>query len=416
MRRKKSFPFAGRNFERRLQIVLNLRKGTALTMRLRRIAKNLISNLLGAIEFIASLLYVLEKLEVPLVPPSISSILSSLQGSGTLFDILLVLAIIGIIAFPIWVVYQIFTWWRNLKIHFRSQVREELRRIRPNLRSYKRIPFRSWDETRWKRKLIRDDELYKAIERFSKALNHRNNLLGGPTDIKPPDHDFLNWYFGCFIPSCLECEEAYGKLIEMSFIAGPTESPRILAMPAEDVTKRIRRLRVRLSDGDRWCEGMFYFVTVRNMDGPSIKELEIHYETTAHDLGSGQLMIIPPTQKDHITVNDLTDTVDEFDQRKDAIRLALLDDSQWERKTVLHQGDFGKTLLLFFTLKDYPTVCIPAAESTRMYEYLPCKWRVDLYLSGDPVPTRHIASFHVDIRSWESIDVKPVLLRLFETT
>lgn len=181
--------------------------------------------------------------------------------------------------------------------------------------------------------------------------------------------------------------------------------PRVLVTPADEVTNRIKRLCVRLSDGERSCDGTFYFLTIKNVGGPSIKELEIHYQTTRTDLGEGQLMLITPTQKDHITVNDFSDTVEAFDERKDAIRLALLNGYDSERRTVLHQDDFGKTFLLFFTLKDYPTVCIPAAESSRMYEEIPCKWHVGLTFSGDPMPAYQIASFYVAIESWDKVTV-----------
>jgi len=190
---------------------------------------------------------------------------------------------------------------------------------------------------------------------------------------------------------------------------GPSKAiephPSVLVTLADDITSRIRRLCVRLSDGERWCDGYFCFITIKNVDGPSIKELEIHYQTTVADLGKGELMLITPTQKGHITVTDFSDTVEAFDKRKDAIRLALLNGYDSERRTVLHQDEFGKTFLLFFTLKGYPTVCIPAAESSRMYEEIPCKWHVGLSFSGDPMPAYQIASFYVAIESWDKVTV-----------
>lgn len=181
--------------------------------------------------------------------------------------------------------------------------------------------------------------------------------------------------------------------------------PRVVVGLADDVTSRIKRLRVRLYDEEKWCDGTFYFITIKNVDGPSIKELEIHYQTTLPDLGGGELMLITPTQKDHITVNNFSDDTEAFDERKDAMRLALLDDSRWERRTVLHPDAYGKTFLLFFTLKGYPTVCIPAAESSSMYEEIPCKWHVGLTFSGDPMPAYQIASFYVSIESWDKVTV-----------
>lgn len=88
--------------------ILNRNVGIALTMRSRQIA----GYFLGTIEFVASMLYILEKL-------GISVVLPPLPSSGLMFDILLVLAIIGAVGFPVWIGYQI-RGWRSKKVEKES--------------------------------------------------------------------------------------------------------------------------------------------------------------------------------------------------------------------------------------------------------------------------------------------------------
>lgn len=68
-------------------------------MRLRQI----VGNFLGAIEFVASMLYILEKFGIPVVLPPLPS-------SGPMFDILLLLVIVGAVGLPVWIGYQIHGW------------------------------------------------------------------------------------------------------------------------------------------------------------------------------------------------------------------------------------------------------------------------------------------------------------------
>jgi hypothetical protein len=121
-------------------------------------------------------------------------------------------------------------------------------------------------------------------------------------------------------------------------------------------------------------------------------------------------MLITPTQKDHITVNEFSDSLTGFDGRKYAFDLALLNDALWERRTTLHQGEIAaKKFLLFYALESHPrsNIWIPAAESTKLWQWIPCKFDIDLYISGDPAPTPlHVARFHVDARNWKSIKMK----------
>jgi hypothetical protein len=88
---------SARGFRRRR---LNLQTKDTIIMRLR----NLVANIVGFIEFVSSILYLLEKAGISIGFPFVMPV------SDLLLDILLVLAIVGAAAFPIWVIYQI---WRS---------------------------------------------------------------------------------------------------------------------------------------------------------------------------------------------------------------------------------------------------------------------------------------------------------------
>ena len=202
-----------------------------------------------------------------------------------------------------------------------------------------------------------------------------------------------------------------------SFIKG---KPEIIVTPKKEDSEKFKEIHVRLRDGIEKIRARFYFITIKNASGPTIKDLEAHFKATYFKttnvkralVPDGRFLMIMSTRSDHLTLHTRGLSKELFRKwyEEDGLRIQLLntDDGKLaSRKIVLHQGDIGETFGLFFTLEGYRVLTIPGIE-TRVNVGMPCSFRIDLYLEGDTFPSQCVASFQVDADRWDSFEVKPL--------
>ncbi len=309
------------------------------------------------------------------------------------------------------------------QFRYRGQVRTDLLRIIEELyvvSSPKRISFPSWNETTdhdLKRQNIGNKRDYDVIEVFSTCLNQRNNYVNDRIIRGVEDAEFrrLN-------NECIMNWEMVGIFLYQDEPARKeTEIPKITVARADIDSARLKEFQVQLKDGVEPFPAQFYCVTVRNLSGPTVRELEGHFEasfsppdykTPRASVDNGPLLFILSSRADHLTIYEGTETRAQFrkaEQRgADLLRITLLGNQNGKpasRQLTLHQGDKGKTFALFFTMKGYEVLTI-AGWSTRANVEMPCRFKLDLYLSGDTLPERRVASFLVEATKWDALHVE----------
>ena len=183
-----------------------------------------------------------------------------------------------------------------------------------------------------------------------------------------------------------------------------------LTLLTED-SKNQQEIQVRCSDGVLHFPTDFQFITLKNLSGPTINDVELYFD----GFDSGQFRFIERTGPDHITVDETDETMREFRARlrQDALRIAFLDHSKTGKDVLaqLHQDKkFGKTFVLFFTPKDYASITIPCA-GTRTYKDFPCERNVSLYAAWRDHVAQYLATFHVKADNWKSVHITPTKVK-----
>jgi hypothetical protein len=308
-------------------------------------------------------------------------------------------------------------------LRYQNKVREELRQMRVELADISNprdIYFSSWNEKIYqdqKEQLIGNDEDYKAIELLSSALNERNRILKKILarygfELAAPDlkADFLDMNE--------ECVRAYDVLFATQFFPRNLV-PQIVVVPAEDDSKIFKEFQIRCRDGIEHVQAQMYFITIKNVTGPSINALEVVFtaeSVKAAKVGihRGPFLMIMSAAADHLTMYAENITREEFRNVTDGLRIELLniDDGKLaSRRIVLHQGDVGKTFALIFTVKDSDILTIPSYY-TRSNVWMPCRFTMKLYLTGDSLPSTCVATFHIDAENWYTVHVRQILNEL----
>ena len=162
-----------------------------------------------------------------------------------------------------------------------------------------------------------------------------------------------------------------------------------------------------------------HFITVRNLTGPSIRDLEVEYEHNhAHgskvDLHDGPFLMIFSASADHLTLYWEDISVSRFrdlqqDENRDEFRIRLggIDDGKLaSRRTILHQGERGITFALLWTMKGSRRLTVPSyhtlddLDALHLYD---CALHGRRYLPVEPCRT-----FSVVAENWESVNVSPI--------
>jgi len=184
--------------------------------------------------------------------------------------------------------------------------------------------------------------------------------------------------------------------------------PKIVVSPAENDSRALKEIRVSLKDGIVPYEARFYFVNIKNLTGPTVNDLEAHFE---YGSDHGSILMIWSSGRDHLTLHMEHETIEEFKSRNDALRIALKPGHIYcDRRTVLHQGDLGKTFAIVHTNEGVNGVSTPSLDTRfRMPFSLASEGsQFDLYFSGDKLPYRRFASFRVSANSVTSLKVEPI--------
>jgi len=180
----------------------------------------------------------------------------------------LLLAFVGLTAFPLWLGYQIRAWRKptstvpvkseveglpdkgpfvvSIKQYkYREEVRADLLRIHSELYQIAAgsnpILFKSWNETidhTFKHELIAIIEQDKAIERFSTALNHRNSNL------HTPKFEELND----------ECIAQYAAIRETGFFDVALEKPQAARILLEVEALKEITLAFQITSTTEWFD------------------------------------------------------------------------------------------------------------------------------------------------------------------
>jgi len=168
--------------------------------------------------------------------------------------------------------------------------------------------------------------------------------------------------------------------------------------------EKIREVQIRFRGGEvRKHEARFCYITVRNSG-----------KRTAEDVvawcGTDRMMFMPIRRKLTYTV-DHDDAPEDFDEEvkisKEAYIFALLREDKLKETVTIHPGPIGEAFVLFFTLKDFPQLCIPGF--TRIYRGIPCtKHELTIYLRGEHMSDSQEATFEVTAKSWDSFEVKQI--------
>lgn len=314
------------------------------------------------------------------------------------------------------------------QLGYRAEVRADLLRIEQELCNIKQprlIQFESWNafiQPDSRPADIHNDHQYEAIQNLSTVLNKRNKYVNNKIIQGNEDLEFqiLN----------AKCLEMYEKIRETGFLdvnlqlrkIEESKVPKIVVTPAKIDSQKFKAIHVRLQDGTEKIQARFYFITVKNVSGPTINDLEAYFKATYFKTAEGGALIskgpfpmIMSTAADHMTLYYEGFSIEEFRKREasplnDDLRIELLrtnDGKLVSRKLTLHEGGIGKTFGLFFTLEGYRVLTIPC-YSTRASVPMPCSFRIDLYLQGDAFPSKCVASFQVEADDWDSFEVKPV--------
>lgn len=409
-------------------------------MNLRRDWKEILSALATAIITFSSIQEILKNYGVALIMPA---------------NYVYPLALVGLTAFPLWLGYEIHAWrtrhalgsefgskedgierLRELldeppetakslspsQFEYRARVRGDLLRVIGELYHVsppRPITFPSWNDVGIdaRRQNIGRKQEWGAIETFSDSLNRRNGYVSTRTVHGLEDARFLELNNECI----MNYEMARSFLDADKPAREEAEIPTILVIPADTDSARLKEFQVKVTGGVETYPACFYCVTIKNVSGPTVHELEGYFELSSlpdHErlrssVYSGPLLFIMSSGADHLTIYDEKKrTAKQFreDDHGDALRITLLNNKDGKpalRRLRLHQGDKGKTFVLLFGIKGYSVLTI-ADYLTRPNVSMPCEFRLDLYLSGDTLPEQRVASFLVEATEWDKMRVKPL--------
>jgi hypothetical protein len=188
--------------------------------------------------------------------------------------------------------------------------------------------------------------------------------------------------------------------------------PQIEITPAEDASRLVKEIRISLKDGVLVYPARFYFVRMKNLTGPTVNDLEVVFRAS-HGGGAGLVLMIASREHSYLTIHMEDDTIEEFNSRKHAIRLAF--DPEYihsEERTVLHKGALGKTFAILHTVQELDGVYVPSLESLTFgavdFSQATKGFTLDLFVSGDTYPTRQCARFRVKAHDFASLEVEPI--------
>lgn len=310
------------------------------------------------------------------------------------------------------------------EVWYQNKVKEELLEIRVKLdetNDPKDIYFSIWNEKVYqarKKGWIGNQTNYNAIEFFSSCLNERNTFLR---------HALENYGYESTSPIIKsdflklngECIRAYSELITIRFLPKGL-APQIEVTLVKAESEIFKEFQVRLKNGIERVPARICFITVKNLTGPTIRDLEVDFR--AHDVKSQKQMIHPHTflmvfssGADHLTLYCEDTSVKHFKESADALRIALINvdnEKLASRRTILHQGNIGRTFALIMTMDDppYPSILTIPSYHTRSTVWIPCSFIIDLYLTGDTLPSTRVARFQVQVDDWKSPQVKQIIL------
>jgi hypothetical protein len=190
-------------------------------------------------------------------------------------------------------------------------------------------------------------------------------------------------------------------------------SPRLSVQPLKpSPEEELREIHVRVQGGDiRTHEARFLFVKIQNTGRRAAQEVHPVYQYR------DDLLIFPMSGKTSTTLQS-SSTAASFDREcaksPEAYIFAFLKDTSKFRESLTiyprgkdTEGQPPQAFALFFTLKDFPLVCIPI-DGTRTYKNIPSKFRYYLWLRGRNVQMYWAATYEIDIKDWKTFEIKEI--------
>jgi hypothetical protein len=161
-------------------------------------------------------------------------------------------------------------------------------------------------------------------------------------------------------------------------------------------------------------EAHFYFISVRNENGPTIENFQVDFNARTKGKGWGKrLELISPTDKNVFTIPARPSLEDDYTLRgEQRAWFSTMATSKYQKEslTLYEKGPANKTLefALFYTIKDGGCVTFPS-ESWRHFQ-LPCEFRIRINFFGDGLPYYHAATYRVKIteENWNNPEVQRV--------
>jgi len=190
--------------------------------------------------------------------------------------------------------------------------------------------------------------------------------------------------------------------------------PKLTVVPEPQTPEQeVKEIHVRLRGGDtERHEARFYFVRISNMGRATAEDVEAFYAPRGYPF---LLVPMPIAGKAAVTV-DSKSTLREFERKYEKygshafVGALIKDEGEKFRRTVtVHpksELNPGPTFALFFTLKDYPQLCIPSP--TLIYRGFERPVLIDVFLEAKKVPLFHAARYELTVKNWKEFEVREV--------
>jgi hypothetical protein len=202
-----------------------------------------------------------------------------------------------------------------------------------------------------------------------------------------------------------------------------TEPPQLLVERASEDSDLFRQFEIAFKEKREPVKAHFEFVTIKNLTGPTIKQMEAKLHIRNAISGkvlhwNGPFAFIFSIQSDHLTVHHEAMTLAQFRKHYSVIdkehlaeeieaQVRTTDDGKLtSRSLILHEGQ-PKTVGLAMSFEGSDWVFLPN-YATRSRVFMPCSFDVDLNFFGDPALSPEPVRFHVEAEDWKSLRVKVV--------
>jgi hypothetical protein len=295
---------------------------------------------------------------------------------------------------------------------YREEVRADLLRIRIQLHDFivpKLILFKSWNASTepdfhsLKHQLIGVKEQDDAIERFSTALNNRNDGR-----LTPMFHDLNE-----------ECVARFREISKTGFLDTVSSEPPpkrplpsfVVSTAQEPENLKMREIRIQLASGEILTrEANFYTVSIGVPVGSENAEefkLQLRHTDTIY---KDELWNISTTGVPYILVpwnvkqKPRPETCDDFATAVLEARIRHF--TLTAGANSLNQA----VLVLFYTLRDCEDIYFPTFNQKKTDMHT--KFQVELYAEAAKRPNTLLKRFEISGRNWDSVSVRELPLEV----